>query len=165
MGVNSDDGFRVMLVNTNDFMTPVAVLGEFSGGRGVTDTTFDFFVVEDGLYPLRFTFEEGTGDAAVEWWIQDLTTGNYVGVNGSDLIRAFRVPDSTPELTIAATGGNIRISWPSTAVGYGLQISPTLAPSAWTFATPIVTLAGERSFTTAPAGEARFFRLVRQQVD
>ena len=47
-------------------------LGEFNGGRGAATTTFDFLVCADGLYPMRLIWEEGGGDANVEFWSQDM---------------------------------------------------------------------------------------------
>jgi len=67
MGVNSDDGFRV---STGPGAGDVAgtVLGEFSGGRGASDTLFNIAVEKDGVYPFRLTWWEGGGGANVEWF-------------------------------------------------------------------------------------------------
>jgi hypothetical protein len=74
MGVASDDNFRVTPATGFTDPNNSIILGEFNatGGRGVADTFFDFIVVEDGLYPMRLLWEEGGGDANVEWWIQNL---------------------------------------------------------------------------------------------
>ena len=82
MGVNSDDGFRVTCGATPQEIG--LVLGEFSGGRGFADTMFDFLVPADGIYPFRLTWEQGTGSAGVQWFIEDLNTSvrtliNYPG--------------------------------------------------------------------------------------
>ncbi|MCX6902906.1 MAG: hypothetical protein NTW03_05415, partial [Verrucomicrobia bacterium] len=72
-GVNSDDGFRVQLNPSLKAGDPAAItLGEFSGGRGASDTTFDFMVTEPGLYPIRLTWEQGGGGANVEFWNMNL---------------------------------------------------------------------------------------------
>ncbi|MGV3772105.1 MAG: hypothetical protein ACO1QB_04330 [Verrucomicrobiales bacterium] len=72
MGVNSDDGFRLTIggANPNDkFGTNV---GEFEGGRGAGDTIMRFTIAKAGLYAARLIYNEGTGDARVEWWTQAL---------------------------------------------------------------------------------------------
>lgn len=67
MGVNSDDGFKVTVgLNPRDALS--LMLGNFNTGRGVADTTFDFTVEADGIYPFRLLWWEGTGGAAVEWF-------------------------------------------------------------------------------------------------
>ncbi len=82
LGVNSDDGFRVTTgIAPQDTSL---VLGEFNGGRGVSDTLFDFFVVTNGLYPVRLTFEEGAGGYAVEWFVEDRTTKVRTLVNDTN---------------------------------------------------------------------------------
>jgi hypothetical protein len=65
--VNSDDGFRTTAGNIDDVLA-ARVLGEFSGGRGASDTAYSFFVAEDGIYPFRTVWEEGGGGANVEWF-------------------------------------------------------------------------------------------------
>lgn len=67
MGVNSDDGFRTKSGNPLDAFQSIT-LGEFSGGRGASDTTFSFVVQEAGFYAFRTVWEEGGGDANVEWF-------------------------------------------------------------------------------------------------
>ncbi|HEX7860426.1 MAG TPA: hypothetical protein VF773_08885 [Verrucomicrobiae bacterium] len=64
LGVNSDDGFLVTLGHSP--FSPV--LGQFSGGRGASDTTFRLFVEQDGVYPVRLLWWEGGGGANVEFF-------------------------------------------------------------------------------------------------
>lgn len=70
MGVNSDDGFKVT-VGPNPRDPSSMILGEFSGGRGFADTTFDFMVEANGIYPMRLLWWQGTGGASVEWFTVD----------------------------------------------------------------------------------------------
>ena len=84
MVVRSDDGFRLTPALSAEDPGNSFIIGEYNGGRGTADTPLiDFYVTEEGLYPMRLIYEEGQGGAAVEWKIQDLETGNYFGVNGS----------------------------------------------------------------------------------
>ncbi|MBI1839952.1 MAG: hypothetical protein HYR88_03755 [Verrucomicrobia bacterium] len=67
MGVNSDDGFRTKSGLPWDAFKAVQ-LGEFEGGRGAADTLFSFVVPEAGVYPFRTVYEQGGGDANIEWF-------------------------------------------------------------------------------------------------
>jgi len=95
-GVNSDDGFRVQLNPSLKAGDPAAItLGEFSGGRGASDTTFDFVVPSAGLYPMRMTWEQGTGGGNVEFWNMNLVDGSVIGINETNGIPAY-MPTWTP---------------------------------------------------------------------
>ena len=83
MGVNSNDGFALssgfdplFIPTTNPAVwqpnSNAAVLSQFDGGRNAADTTFLIRVAADGLYPMRLLWEEGGGQASLEWWIVDL---------------------------------------------------------------------------------------------
>jgi hypothetical protein len=98
-GVNSDDGFRVTpALSVNDPNNAI-LLGEFNGGRGSADTTFDFVVPQEGLYPMRLIWEQGIGGANVEWWNFDLNSSTYTGINDPAGLKAFRSPP-TPNIVI-----------------------------------------------------------------
>lgn len=95
-GVNSDDGFRVTagrqarnILATN--------LGEFNGGRGASDTLFDFVAPEAGLYTFRLLWWEGGGGANVEFFSVNLDTGVKTPINAPGTsIKAFaNSPDAT----------------------------------------------------------------------
>lgn len=89
-GVNSDDGFRMTIggANPSDHFAAVNV-GQFDGGRGAADTIFTFVVPQAGIYATRLIWENGGGDANVEWFsvlpdgvtdvlINDINTPGYV---------------------------------------------------------------------------------------
>lgn len=72
MGVNSDDGF-VVTVGTNPRDRLAQVLGSFDGGRGSSDTVFQFAVTNAGIYPFCLRWENGSGElpgngANLEWF-------------------------------------------------------------------------------------------------
>jgi hypothetical protein len=76
-GVNSDDGFKVSVAPGQP--SPFGLtLGQFSGGRGATDTTFDFYVDVAGDYPVRLLYWEGNGGANCEWFSQNIDTGEKI---------------------------------------------------------------------------------------
>jgi len=71
MGVNSDDGFRVIVGDGKEAYTLPVVCGEFSAGRGTDNwgfTQFGVKITQAGLYPFRLVFEEGGGGNSVEWF-------------------------------------------------------------------------------------------------
>jgi hypothetical protein len=94
MGVNSDDGFRTKSGQPLDAFQAV-LLGEFNGGRGAGDTLFTFLVPEAGVYPFRTVWEEGGGDANIEWFTIK-ADGSKVLVNDTDNggVPAFRATTS-----------------------------------------------------------------------
>lgn len=68
-GVNSDDGFQLLGgLTPQDLAAPV--LGQFDGGRGANaslpQSACDFVVEQDGIYPIRLLWFEGSGEASVE---------------------------------------------------------------------------------------------------
>jgi hypothetical protein len=79
--VNSDDNFRAIAGHVNDlFLGQVA--GEYDqlAGRAATDTPFVVRVAEDGVYPFRIIYVEGSGDASIEF--KSLTgTGTELLIN------------------------------------------------------------------------------------
>lgn len=71
LGVNSDDGFRLIVGDGQEAYTLPLVCGEYSGGRGADNwdfTRFSVKVVQAGLYPFRLVFQQGTGGNNVEWF-------------------------------------------------------------------------------------------------
>jgi hypothetical protein len=64
--VNSDDGFRTTAGIVNDVFK-AKFAGEFSGGRGAADTSYQIYVQDAGIYGLRTVWQEGGGGANIEW--------------------------------------------------------------------------------------------------
>lgn len=100
MGVNSDDGFRTKSGNPLDAFQSIT-LGEFSGGRGATDTIFSFVVQEAGFYAFRTVWEEGGGDANIEWFTVN-ADGTKVLVNdlANGGVPAYRATTSPVQPTV-----------------------------------------------------------------
>jgi len=83
MGVRSDDGFRVIIggaAPTDKYSSAATVVGQFDGGRGYGDTIFKFVIQQPGLYAARLLWENGGGDASVEWFTAK-SDGTYALVN------------------------------------------------------------------------------------
>ncbi len=102
MGVNSDDGFRVTAgtLPGNTAIKVGTVLGEYSGGRGVADTDFDFVAPLDGVYPFRLAYEQGGGGFGFEWFSVDPVSGVRTLINDSasaTSIKAYRFSSGMPQ--------------------------------------------------------------------
>lgn len=95
-------------------------VSEFSGGRGAgAPTTFGVNVIQPGVYPLRMMYENGGGNASVEWWTKDATNGlvliNDLSSTNSVRLKAFRarsVTSGTAHMNpVVVSGNNVIISW------------------------------------------------------
>jgi hypothetical protein len=79
MGVDSDDGFKLTLgANPRDMFS--TLLGQYDGGRGVTDSIFSFYIPQAGFYPMRLVWENGNGGCNLEWFSVQ-ADGSYVAIN------------------------------------------------------------------------------------
>ena len=86
---NVDDGFK--LTTAPDPRSKLGIqLGLRSPGGGVVDTPINFVVEQDGIYPIRLLWWEGTGGAAAEFVIVDQMTGARRLVN--DRTTYFSIP-------------------------------------------------------------------------
>ena len=109
LGVNSDDGFKLTFgPNPKDQLGIVA--GEFNGGRGAADSTFNIAAEADGLYPVRLLWYEGDGGANVEFFSVS-KSGAKILINdpdNADAIKAYRTADSAPYISrVAPAGGEL----------------------------------------------------------
>lgn len=102
MGVNSDDGFRTTVSSGDPRDKGGIVLGFFDGGRGASDTLFQFVVERAGVYAFRTIWEEGGGGANIEWFVQlpDRTKVLINDLSNPNAPKAYRAA-RTPPLSIA----------------------------------------------------------------
>ncbi|MCL5099180.1 MAG: hypothetical protein M1608_16910, partial [Candidatus Omnitrophica bacterium] len=66
LGVNSDDGFRVTAAT--DAATNALELGAFDGSRDPAASLFAVLVPKDAFYPVRLVYEQGGGNASLEFF-------------------------------------------------------------------------------------------------
>jgi hypothetical protein len=91
-------------------------LGEYSGGRGSSDTTFGLYVPQAGLYPMRLVWENGGGDANVEWFTIN-SNGTHLAINDATAgaIKAWRArvvsTGSAQVIKPTLSNGNVILSW------------------------------------------------------
>lgn len=114
LGVNSDEGFK-LTAGINPMGALAFRLGEFSGSRSFSDTVVEFAVAEDGFYPFRLIWWDGSGGASLEFFSIDPITGAKTLVNDRDHpngIRAFRAgPEAPPyALSVAPEPGQTDVS-------------------------------------------------------
>lgn len=134
MGVNSDDGFRVSVGEGSGGQT----LGSFDGGRGASDSLFDFAVSEAGVYPFRLVWFEGGGGASCDWFVEDIATGTRRLVNQQRTDASGFRTDADMSAASLATGAiraynrtpTTRAAVTSIAPsGYDVNITPTVSVS------------------------------------
>jgi hypothetical protein len=118
-----------------------AVLGEFQGGRGASDSIFGVLVPEPGIYALRTTWKEGGGGANIEIF-EVKPNGLRVLVNDPaepDSLNAWRTVGGGGGATIRITDvqrdsatGDLAITFTSTpGKTYRSDWSPTMATGSW----------------------------------
>jgi hypothetical protein len=132
MGVRSDDGFRVTIGGAapNDKYSAAAkVVGSFDGGRGAADTIFKFVVTKAGIYAVRLVWENGGGDANVEWFTAKPDGTNYVLINdtangGIPAYASVGAPAAAYATTLSPAPGSVGAS-PQPTVKAILADGPT----------------------------------------
>jgi hypothetical protein len=153
MGVNSDDGFRTTAGFLND--GPL-VLGEYNGGRSAADTLFQFAVQEAGVYAFRTTWEEGSGDANVEWFVVNVD-GTRVLINdtangGPAAYQQGTVPSRPVErvvLKITKTAeGQVVLEWPTGT----LQVADVVTG-------PYQDVSAQSPFSVTPTAAQKYYRV------
>lgn len=151
MIVNSDDGFKTTVAADPRSIT-ATVLGVADVGRGATDTPFQFYVEAAGVYAFRTLWENGGGDANIEWLTQ-LPDGAKVLVNDTvsnpQAIKAYQLsPSKLPAfLRSVSPGANV------TMLNRPKTIEADLADSATQVSASSVTL--KLNGTTVPANASK----------
>jgi hypothetical protein len=154
-GGNADDGILVKVGTPGVTNGTVIFTQDRAGGN--LDIPFSFVVPEAGLYPIRFIWYHAGGGGNVEFFSYD-ENGMKIAVNdpnNPNAIKAYhRINDGggQPVISVSrATSGEITITWTN---GGTLQASTELGPNAnW------ADVDSDGSFTTAPTGAHRFFRV------
>ncbi|HVV01970.1 MAG TPA: NF038122 family metalloprotease [Verrucomicrobiae bacterium] len=79
-----------------------------------------------------------------------------------DVIGYTRIVPPPPTLTMARSGNNVVIAWPTSADGYTLQSTTSLKPASWVTVSPAPTIVnGKYTVTNSLAGAAKFYRLTK----
>jgi hypothetical protein len=89
--------------------------------------------------------------------VPDYDLGDNAG--GVSVLAAQTGPGA-PVLSIVGSAGTVTLFWPTNAVGFNLEQSPGLAPSAWSVVPNVPVIDTINYSVTLPvAADARFFRL------
>lgn len=91
-GVNSDEGFRVTVSDSDPRDAFAIVVGEYDGGRSVGETQFSCYVEAAGYYPFRVLSFESDGRASVEFF-------SFLSDGSKSLVNDRSVPESIPAFT------------------------------------------------------------------
>jgi hypothetical protein len=121
IGVNSDDGFRLTLGGAAPLDKFAINVGQFDGGRGAADTIFQVVISQAGLYAARLLWENGGGDANVEFFtvlngtnkvlVNDLANGGIAAYRAATSARAYaQIVDPPPSATLVSPGEGIHIT-------------------------------------------------------
>jgi hypothetical protein len=153
MGVNSDDGFRAQAGYIN-VPADGAVLGQFEGGRGASDTLFTFVVASAGVYPIRVIWQEGGGGANIEFFsVKADGTKVLVNDTANGGLKAYRVgvapakPAAAPTISVARNAnGSLTVTFEGT-----LEVADSVT-GPWT------VQAGTSPLTLPATGSAKFAR-------
>ena len=97
-GVNSDDGFEVRA--GREAADKTILLDNWDSGRGIDNIEpqdlYDVVVRQEGLYAFRFVFFQGTGGAAVEWYLYDRETETATLLNTGNAPAAYQMRSTVP---------------------------------------------------------------------
>jgi hypothetical protein len=143
---NSADTYKVYMQG-GDLAQPTLLIGDsyyetnpfiFRGGVAANDLV-TFLIITSAHQPTAaFQFD-------------DLYMA--LGENLSD-------PLPRPVLSITKSAGNVVVSWPASASGYGLEFSPSLPATIWSPVTNTPVGAGDQMTVTLPVSEApKYLRL------
>lgn len=151
LGVNSSDGFKLMVADGADIFAPQEAI--FSGVRSAADTTVSFSVVLGGYYPFRLVYftgdptygpAPGTATPSVEFFSLD-SSGNRMLVNDTN------ITSYVPAFTAAKTKPYIRSVSPNigdSGVAGNAAITATLVDQSLTVLTNTILL--QVNGTTVP---------------
>lgn len=91
-GVNSDDGFKVVVGDKDARDAFSLVLGQYDGARSVGDSIFSFVNESPGLVPFRIVWFETVGEASLEFFsvLDDGTRVLINDRNDTNSVKAFR---------------------------------------------------------------------------
>ena len=86
-------------------------------------------------------------------------TASEAGLSGNGTIFSITLPE--PQLTIAASGTNVILSWPTNVLEFTLQCTTNLAPwAAWSTVTNVPAVVnGQNTVTNPISASQQFYRL------
>jgi hypothetical protein len=139
----------------------VAGTGAATSIRGLTGSARGSIVTLYATNAIRLlSLTDSTGyNANLTGTLTELASapGN-TGFRGVDFAPVAAAP-APPPLTIAASGGAVTVSWPTSATGWFLQENANLTSGPWQPSTGVVDTGPVRSLTIPLTSGRKFFRL------
>jgi hypothetical protein len=160
-GVNCDDGFKLSTSPTPRSPSGLQ-LGLRSPGGGVADVFANFVVTQDGIYPIRLLWWEGTGGAGIEFFVVEQNYSSRRLINDRNTyfpVKAYRVATAAPQPAFvppSLSGNALTISWTGSST---LQEASNLtgSPSDWSNVNPQPT--GNTLTVTISSSPQKFYRI------
>jgi uncharacterized repeat protein (TIGR03803 family) len=161
-GTNIDGGFPGSfggdLTLSGGTLYGPALLGG-SSGKGTV-----FTINTDGTgFTTLHSFSGGAGGSGPTGGL--LLSGNMLygtsggGSSGHGTIFSISLPSNQPQLTIASSGQNVLLSWPTNSTGFTLQSTTNLLSPVWTTNLPAPVILNGQYTLTNPIAGTQFFRL------
>jgi hypothetical protein len=131
------------------------------GNYGIADDAFDS-PAPPGPYSVGLTNAIGLEpNGSWHLFVFDDALENSGSINAGWSL-TITSTELQPVLSIVPMGQFVQVSWPATAVGFGLEGAENLAAPAWSAVTNAVTVTDGQNRVTIPVDRAeRFFRLRR----
>lgn len=157
-GVNSDDGFEFNALPPTGVSGSPILLGLFDGGRGASDTLFDFLVQTSGVYPFQLIYFENTSLASLELFSVNTATSEKILINDTNNVNAVKSFRVIPPriISIARSGGNVILNWAYGNPPFQVQFKNNITDAWANSGSPT----SNRSATIPIQPGARFFRVV-----
>ena len=126
---------------------------------GTSFVTLHSFTATSGSPPANF---DGVGPNGLVLSGDILYGTSQNGGNwGGGTLFSISLTSSPPQLSIAASGTNVVLKWPTSVTGFALQATTNLiSPTAWIAVAPApVVVSGQYTVTNLVSGKQRFYRL------
>jgi hypothetical protein len=108
--------------------------------------------------PLKFTVSYREGGLTVDLWLFSTNPTLMDQYTQADLDQLLISP--RPTLAVSHTGKTVLLNWPTSAAGFILESTASLAPQNWVPVTTVPVVAGnQNSVTVDAASGSRFYRL------
>ncbi len=116
-----------------------------------------------GWSTLTATITINNGDPAIGGNLQLNLNSPGVQTVVDNVRISYAAPSSQiPTLTIQqVSGSQVRLAWPTSALGWMLETSTSLLPGSWTDSTATITVEGEENAVYEPISGKRFYRLYK----
>lgn len=115
-----------------------------------------------GWSTLTATITIANGDPAIGGNLQLNLDSPGVQTVIDNVRISYAAPSQMPTLTIQQVpGSQVRLAWPTSALGWTLETSTSLLPGSWTDSASTITVEGAENAVYEPISGKRFYRLYK----